>query len=72
MSTKPFRNNTLADHLIGHIDQALNNVFCRQVSQRDYPATHFASNEQLSEEEKRKAACLMRVNHAGEMAAQAL
>jgi len=71
MSTKPFRNNTLADHLIGHIDQALNNVFCRQVSQRIYPATN-AAPDQLSDEEKHKAAGLMRVNHAGEMAAQAL
>ncbi len=71
MSTKPFRNNTLADHLIGHVDQALNNIFCRQVSQRTYPAKNVAT-DQLSDEEKNKAAGLMRVNHAGEMAAQAL
>jgi ubiquinone biosynthesis monooxygenase Coq7 len=71
MSTKSFRNNTLADHLIGHIDQALNNVFCRQVSQRIYPAADTAP-DQLSDEEKHQAAGLMRVNHAGEMAAQAL
>lgn len=71
MPTKPFRNNTLTDHLIGHIDQALNNIFCRQVSQRPYPAKNTEA-DQLSDEEKRKAAGLMRVNHAGEMAAQAL
>jgi ubiquinone biosynthesis monooxygenase Coq7 len=71
MPTKPFRNNTLADHFIGHIDQALNNIFCRQVSQRPYPATNTAPDE-LSAEEKHQAAGLMRVNHAGEMAAQAL
>lgn len=71
MPTKSFRNNTLADHLIGHIDQALNNIFCRQVSQRTYPATN-TSPDELSDEEKNKAAGLMRVNHAGEMAAQAL
>jgi len=71
MSTKPFRNNTLADHLIGHIDQALNNIFCRQISQRTYPAASSAE-DQLSDEEKHTAAGLMRVNHAGEMAAQAL
>jgi len=71
MSSKPFRNNTLADHLIGHLDQALNNIFCRQTSQRTYPAEHIESDP-LSEEAKRKAAGLMRVNHAGEMAAQAL
>jgi len=71
MPTKPFRNNTLTDHLIGHIDQALNNIFCRQVSQRPYPAKD-TEVDQLSDEERRKAAGLMRVNHAGEMAAQAL
>ncbi|MDQ6956839.1 MAG: 2-polyprenyl-3-methyl-6-methoxy-1,4-benzoquinone monooxygenase [Mariprofundaceae bacterium] len=71
MATKPFRNNTLADHLIGHVDQALNNIFCRQVSQRTYPASNVES-DQLSDNDKRKAAGLMRVNHAGEMAAQAL
>lgn len=72
MSTsKPFRNNTLADHLIGHVDQALNNIFCRQVSQRTYPAANIESDP-LCNEDKRKAAGLMRVNHAGEMAAQAL
>jgi len=71
MTTKPFRNNTLADHLIGHIDQALNNIFCRQSSQRTYPATN-TTPDALSDEEKHQAAGLMRVNHAGEMAAQAL
>jgi ubiquinone biosynthesis monooxygenase Coq7 len=71
MSAKPFRNNTLADYFIGHIDQALNNIFCRQVSQRTYPAANSAE-DQLSDEEKYTAAGLMRVNHAGEMAAQAL
>jgi len=71
MSSKPFRNNTLADHLIGQIDQALNNIFCRQTSQRTYPAKN-TMLDQLSNEDKHKAAGLMRVNHAGEMAAQAL
>jgi len=71
MTTKPFRNNTLADHLIGHIDQALNNIFCRQTSQRSYPASTIEA-DLLSDEEKSRAAGLMRVNHAGEMAAQAL
>ncbi len=71
MTTKKFRNNTLADHLIEHVDQALNNIFCRQMSQRPYPASNVKSY-QLSDNDKRKAAGLMRVNHAGEMAAQAL
>ncbi|MDQ6953922.1 MAG: 2-polyprenyl-3-methyl-6-methoxy-1,4-benzoquinone monooxygenase [Mariprofundaceae bacterium] len=71
LTTTPFRHMTLADHLIGHVDQALNNIFCRQVSQRPYPADT-CSDAPLSTEERRKAAGLMRVNHAGEMAAQAL
>jgi len=71
MPRPPFRHTTLTDHLIGHIDQALNNIFCRQLSQRAYPA-EVSGEDQLSSEEKRQAAGLMRVNHAGEMAAQAL
>ncbi len=71
MSSKPFRHYSLADRLLGHVDQALNNIFCRQQSQRDYPANHLDSDT-LSAEEKKLAAGLMRVNHAGEMAAQAL
>jgi len=70
---KQFRNPTVADQFIGEIDRALNNIFCRQVSSRAYPAAD-ATDEavQLSSEEKRLAAGLMRVNHSGEMAAQAL
>jgi len=65
------RHYSAADALIGHIDRALNNIFCRQPSRRDYPAE--AEQEAVTEpSERRKAAGLMRVNHAGEMAAQAL
>ncbi|MDX8396005.1 MAG: 2-polyprenyl-3-methyl-6-methoxy-1,4-benzoquinone monooxygenase [Mariprofundaceae bacterium] len=71
MSPSNFRHSTLADILIGHIDHALNNIFCPQPTQRPYPAEN-ANDETLSAEEKRTAARLMRVNHAGEMAAQAL
>lgn len=70
---KPFRNPTIADRLIGELDRALNNVFCKQVSSRPYPASQAAAQAQeLSAEQKRLAAGLMRVNHSGEMAAQAL
>ena len=71
MTQSTFRHYSLADHLIGHIDQALNNIFCRQQSQRPYPAESCPSDT-LSVEDKKQAAGLMRVNHAGEMAAQAL
>ncbi len=70
---KLFRQTTLADKFIGELDRALNNIFCKQTSSRPFPAdTVKASAEPLSSEQKREAASLMRVNHAGEMAAQAL
>lgn len=72
MNRDELRHQTLADVLIGHIDHALNNIFCEQPSQRDYPAERAAEEPDMSAEEKRRAAGLMRVNHAGEMAAQAL
>lgn len=72
MKRDELRRQTLGDVLIGHIDHALNNIFCEQPSQRDYPAERAADADSLSAEEKRQAAGLMRVNHAGEMAAQAL
>jgi len=73
MSNPEIRHFSLADTVIGHVDQALNNIFCKQPSQRPYPAEKGADcDTHLSTEEKKQAAGLMRVNHAGEMAAQAL
>jgi len=72
MSSHEIRHYTLADSLIGHIDHALNNIFCKQPTQRPFPAEDAGDDASLSTEEKQKAAGLMRVNHAGEMAAQAL
>lgn len=40
-------------------------------AQREYPAIHTAEAD-LSEQERRRSASLMRVNHAGEVSAQAL
>jgi len=71
MTGKDFRNSTPSDHIIAEFDRALNNIFCKQVSSRDYPAEDIASPS-LNDAQKRQAAGLMRVNHAGEMAAQAL
>lgn len=67
----PLRHFTLADQVIGHLDHALFNIFCEQRSSRPYPAETGAEAE-LSGEQRRLSAGLMRVNHAGEMAAQAL
>jgi len=71
MPTSPFRHYSLADSLISHVDQALGNVFCKQVSHRPYPAETLAVDT-LETEQKQHSAGLMRVNHAGEIAAQAL
>ncbi len=70
MSTE-LRRYTLADRFLQEIDRALNNIFCEQQSSRPYPAEN-KDEAELTEEEKRLASGLMRVNHAGEMAAQAL
>ncbi|MDQ6961637.1 MAG: 2-polyprenyl-3-methyl-6-methoxy-1,4-benzoquinone monooxygenase [Mariprofundaceae bacterium] len=69
-----FRRYTLADRVIAHVDFALNNVFCEQQKSRPYPAEALASEvgQPLSEAAQASSAAMMRVNHAGEMAAQAL
>ena len=71
MKKDNFRHYNLADTVIGHIDKALNNIFCPQMAHRGYPA-NTVGEDTLTAEQKKKAAGLMRVNHAGEMAAQAL
>jgi len=71
MSKKDFRNYNLADRVIGHIDRALNNVFIAQHTLREFPAQN-SGDDDLTLEQKKLAAGLMRVNHAGEIAAQAL
>ncbi|MFQ5581744.1 MAG: 2-polyprenyl-3-methyl-6-methoxy-1,4-benzoquinone monooxygenase [Mariprofundaceae bacterium] len=60
------------DKIISHIDRALNNIFCEQQSSRPYPSEKTKDKQTLTQDQRRKAAGLMRVNHAGEMAAQAL
>ncbi len=69
---KPFRTPTITDQLIGELDRALNNIFCRQHRSRDYPADEVETHDALTAAQKKHSAGLMRVNHAGEMAAQAL
>lgn len=63
--------NTL-DHLIAGLDQALHTVFGpTPAAERPNPADACQTGE-LSPDQRRLAARLMRVNHAGEIAAQAL
>jgi len=75
MTDKSFRTHTPSDRIIEEMDRALNNIFCKQVSSRPYPtsaAIEDSETNPMSDDQKRLAAGLMRVNHAGEMAAQAL
>ena len=60
------------DQLAMNMDQALRTVFGRpQVTERDNPARDRAEAE-LDEGERRHVAGLMRINHVGEVCAQAL
>ncbi len=66
---------TLADHLIEVFDDALRALFVPPTTTRARPAPAGAVNEGVSgltETERRHAAGLMRVNHVGEICAQAL
>lgn len=66
------RQLTAIDQFIAHADRALRTLSnAKQSTQRPSPATAVAEQD-LSAEEKRHAAGLMRVNHAGEVCAQAL
>lgn len=61
----------IPDSLIINFDKALRTVFASAQSRRPYPDAGLAEAE-MSEAEKRHAAGLMRVNHSGEVCAQAL
>jgi ubiquinone biosynthesis monooxygenase Coq7 len=66
------RNYSPLDRLIAHVDQGLRTVFgAPQTTGRANPARQVAETE-LSSDEKALAGRLMRVNHAGEVAAQGL
>lgn len=59
------------DRLLSAADNFLRSVSTTPPSSRPYPARHVPEAE-LTDEERQLAASLMRVNHAGEVAAQAL
>ncbi len=59
------------DAFILQFDKALRTVFATAASRREYPDAQVPEAE-MSEAEKRHAAGLMRVNHSGEVCAQAL
>lgn len=68
------RQDTPLDRLISLADHALKNVFgVPPTAGRPTPRPHGdAATVELTEAERRHSAALMRVNHAGEVAAQAL
>ena len=59
------------DSVIAEVDKALKTLAATPVAQRDNPG-HAASPSQLDDAEKAKVVGLMRVNHVGEVCAQAL
>ena len=59
------------DEFIVRIDRALRTLWSPSESVRDSPAVEIVDRE-LTDEERRHSAGLMRVNHAGEVCAQAL
>jgi len=65
------RHLSLADRLIREIDRGLRTVAAANVAARPSPAAGVAETVEAPEA-RRRAAALMRVNHAGEIAAQAL
>lgn len=66
------RKQTFIDECIAHADQALRTVFGEPIgSGRENPAQP-ASDDDLSATEKAESIRLMRINHAGEVCAQAL
>ena len=62
---------SLFDTLISQVDGALRTLNGVETSQRENPAGQ-AADAELGEDERSHAAGLMRVNHAGEVCAQAL
>ncbi|GAB3730826.1 2-polyprenyl-3-methyl-6-methoxy-1,4-benzoquinone monooxygenase [Silanimonas algicola] len=65
------RDSRPLDHWLGELQGALNTIFARPAAQRANPgAAHPEAT--LDDAERRHAAGLMRINHTGEVCAQAL
>ncbi|KAA6186581.1 2-polyprenyl-3-methyl-6-methoxy-1,4-benzoquinone monooxygenase [Thiohalocapsa marina] len=66
------RHYSLADRALVNLDQAVRTLFGRpMVTERRNPAAHFEEVD-LSDDERRHIGRLMRINHTGEICAQAL
>jgi len=68
------RRYSLLDRLLSPVDQTLRTLFASHVAARPYPAENLPEPPALADlpEARRQAAALMRINHSGEVAAQAL
>ena len=68
------RHYTPLDRLITPLDQTLRTLFASHVAARPNPAENLPESPQIADDPRarRHAAALMRVNHSGEVAAQAL
>ena len=71
LSPPGVRTHSLTDRLIGPIDQALRTLTGAHATTHPYPAEHIPETV-ADPVERRRIAALMRVNHAGEVSAQAL
>jgi ubiquinone biosynthesis monooxygenase Coq7 len=60
------------DRLLATADRALRTVAASPVARRPYPAAPAAEDAAMTPEQRAEAAALMRVNHVGEVCAQAL
>lgn len=60
------------DALLTEADRALKTLAAKPIAQRNNPARSQAAGTELSSEEKERVIGLMRVNHVGEICAQAL
>lgn len=65
------RHYTFLDNVLMKVDGALNTVFSKQPESRPNPASSIDDSE-LSAQERRQSQGFMRVNHSGEVCAQAL
>jgi len=66
------RNLTFFDHCIEQFDQAVRTMFGQPAGSGRANPARSATDDNLSATEKAESICLMRVNHAGEVCAQAL
>lgn len=68
----PVRQHHPIDRLILSLDSGLRTLFARPDQRRANPADDSTQPDKLSDEDRKRSASLMRVNHCGEVCAQAL